>query len=217
MRGQDGSFTASAEVDQCGWLPLARARVRLTYPSDGPLLDAVTGAARIDTLVVLVRHASAGDPDRWTGDDKLRPLDNRGREQAEALRRVLAVFAPTRVLSVDNRRCRDTVTMLAADLTLPVVPDQAFEEGRYADAPAVGLHQLRELARQGGVTVVCSQGTVIPHLVTCVATQDGLSLSDVRAKGQRVGSVLQRRPAHGRRLLPHDGEPRAREGSSRCW
>jgi 8-oxo-(d)GTP phosphatase len=33
--------------------------------------------------LVLVRHASAGDRPEWEGDDRLRPLDKRGRKQAK--------------------------------------------------------------------------------------------------------------------------------------
>ena len=40
--------------------------------------------------LVLVRHASAGDPDEWQGDDRLRPLDKKGRKQAARLPEVLA-------------------------------------------------------------------------------------------------------------------------------
>ena len=36
--------------------------------------------------VLLLRHAWAGERDEWSGDDMLRPLDERGRLQALALR-----------------------------------------------------------------------------------------------------------------------------------
>ena len=32
-----------------------------------------------------IRHASAGDRDTWIGDDRARPLDDQGRQQAAAL------------------------------------------------------------------------------------------------------------------------------------
>jgi 8-oxo-dGTP diphosphatase len=40
--------------------------------------------------LVLVRHGSAGDADTWEGDDRLRPLDGKGRKQAARLVEVLA-------------------------------------------------------------------------------------------------------------------------------
>ena len=35
-------------------------------------------------IVLLVRHARAGDRSEWEGDDRLRPLDKKGRRQAKA-------------------------------------------------------------------------------------------------------------------------------------
>jgi 8-oxo-dGTP diphosphatase len=93
--------------------------------------------------VLLVRHASAGDPDQWTGDDRLRPLDAKGRRQTEALRRILPVFGPSRLLSVHNVRCVDTVTALAADLGLDGEPAHALSEQEYAAHPGRGRDLIR--------------------------------------------------------------------------
>jgi phosphohistidine phosphatase len=41
----------------------------------------------------LVRHAHAGDPARWTGDDARRPLSAKGRLQADRLAQHLAALA----------------------------------------------------------------------------------------------------------------------------
>lgn len=63
--------------------------------------------------MLLVRHASAGDSAAWRGDDRLRPLDERGRRQAEALVEALVPFAIERVVSSPYRRCLETVEPLA--------------------------------------------------------------------------------------------------------
>ena len=47
----------------------------------------------------MVRHAHAGAKDRWSGDDRLRPLTDRGRREALALVRTLTAYEPVRVLS----------------------------------------------------------------------------------------------------------------------
>jgi broad specificity phosphatase PhoE len=166
------------------------ARARLTYPRDAQLLDAVTDAARLDSVVLLVRHGSAGDPEQWTSEDRLRPLDPRGQRQAQALRRILPAFAPTRLLSVDNTRCRDTVTPLAADLGLAVEPEPALEEQRYAEQPMTGVRRIQDLARGGGTPVVCSQGTVIPDLIATLAAGDGVTLTRIRAKKGSVWALF---------------------------
>jgi 8-oxo-(d)GTP phosphatase len=35
--------------------------------------------------LLVIRHARSGDRDDWRGDDRERPLDKRGRRQADAL------------------------------------------------------------------------------------------------------------------------------------
>jgi len=42
--------------------------------------------------VILIRHASAGDRESWSGDDRLRPLDEKGWRQAEGLASALADY-----------------------------------------------------------------------------------------------------------------------------
>ena len=43
-------------------------------------------------IVLLVRHARAGDRDAWEDDDRLRPLDKKGWKQAEGLVGLLADY-----------------------------------------------------------------------------------------------------------------------------
>ena len=107
--------------------------------------------------VVLLRHASAGDRDEWQHDDRLRPLDDRGRRQALALRK-LADRGITRVVSSPYVRCVETVEPLAATLGLEVEVDRRLAEG--AD-PDDALALLAEL--DGGVA--CTHGDVIEALL----------------------------------------------------
>ena len=62
--------------------------------------------------VVLLRHASAGHRERWEGDDRLRPLDKKGRRQADALCAILRERGISRVLSSPYVRCTQTVAPL---------------------------------------------------------------------------------------------------------
>jgi phosphohistidine phosphatase len=70
----------------------------------------------------LLRHAHAGDPDKWAGSDDLRPLSERGRRQAEGLGLFLASagFAPDAILSSPKLRALDTARLVAAPLGLQV-------------------------------------------------------------------------------------------------
>jgi phosphohistidine phosphatase SixA len=101
---------------------------------------------------VLLRHASAGDRDQWTVEDRLRPLDARGRKQAAALVELLRPFGVRRVVSSPYVRCVETVEPLAAALELPVEPDDRLAEG--------AGHAAVELVREAGV-VCCTHGDIV--------------------------------------------------------
>ena len=60
-------------------------------------------------MILLLRHASAGDSAAWVGDDHERPLDKRGRKQAKALVAQLGGFAPVAIVSSPYLRCLQTV------------------------------------------------------------------------------------------------------------
>jgi len=78
----------------------------------------------------LLRHADAGDPEAWRGDDADRPLSGKGRRQAETLATFLAArgFAPGGILSSPLARARQTADILGLRLGVPVVV-----ESRLAD------------------------------------------------------------------------------------
>ena len=117
MTVRDGTFRANEEVDEIRWEPLADAGRQLSYAGDRAILDAVEPALR--TLVFLVRHARAGDRERWTGDDRLRPLDGKGRRQADAMVAPLAGYPITRLVSSPYLRCVQTLEPLSARLDAP--------------------------------------------------------------------------------------------------
>jgi len=75
--------------------------------------------------VILLRHASAGDRTAWQGDDRLRPLDERGRKQALELVGRLRARGVERVVSSPYVRCTQTV----APLGLEIVPDERLAAG----------------------------------------------------------------------------------------
>src|SRR5205823_3557973 len=126
------------------------------------------------SVVVLVRHAKAGSRSQWDGDDAQRPLSGSGREQARQLDELLGLFGPDRIVSAPLVRCRDSVASLADRLALPIDEEPLLSETGYTADPAAGLTRLRALAAVPGVTVVCSQGGVIPHLVGTLATGGSL-------------------------------------------
>jgi 8-oxo-(d)GTP phosphatase len=166
--GDDG-FTPGDETDELRWVTPARAAELLSYPHDRDVLRRFTAVGLPTSVLLLVRHAKAGNRLQWDGDDDLRPLSGSGREQARQLAGLLALFGPDHVLSAPPLRCRETVAPLAATLGAEVSDEPLLGEEGYWSDPAAGLARLRELAGAPGVTVVCSQGGVIPDVVAALA------------------------------------------------
>ena len=79
----------------------------------------------------VVRHAHAGDPAKWTGDDRRRPLSSKGIVQADRLARHLAALRlPIDVLvSSPLVRARETAEPIARALQLPVQIDERLGGG----------------------------------------------------------------------------------------
>ena len=114
--------------------------------------------------ILLVRHARAGRRDKWVGDDRLRPLSLRGREQAEALPDMLEPWllgTTPRIITSPWARCVQTVEPLAARFDTALVEDAVLGEGM-ADKAAEWFPQW--LTRRP--VVLCTHGDVIEEVLT---------------------------------------------------
>jgi 8-oxo-dGTP diphosphatase len=169
MQAVGGDFEANSEVDEMRWVPLHEAPAFCSHDADRVVLAdlARTDVPLMPTLL-LVRHARAGDRSEWDGPDDLRPLDPRGREQAQQLADVLPLFRPDDLLSAPPVRCMETVEPLAGRVGLDIRPVPELSEDGFAADPDAGLALVEQLLapREGpGVTVVCSQGGAIPYVL----------------------------------------------------
>jgi 8-oxo-dGTP diphosphatase len=178
-RARAGAFAPNDEVDELEWLSVPKARARLSYPRDRAVLDSFMTLPAALATVILVRHAHAGQRDAFVGADSKRPLDRRGRKQAAELVRCLAAFGPATVAAAPLERCRQTVAPLAEALRVPVTDEPSFSEAEYQHDPAAARRHTVELAlagADGGPTVVCSQGGVIPGVIKSLASRDALAI-----------------------------------------
>ena len=127
--------------------------------------------------LLLVRHAEADPRSAWKGPDVLRPLTAKGRRQASGLVHVLGdQFAIGRLVSSPSLRCIESLSPLAAMLTLTLEVTESLHEGVDPE-PAV------ELAREGatptgsaGALVLCSHGDLIPAILDSLQAADDLDL-----------------------------------------
>lgn len=105
--------------------------------------------ATSEIQLCLLRHAHAGDPMKWHGEDDVRPLTEKGRAQSERLGRLLASsgFHPDEILSSPKTRALETATLVAAALGLEV--KIADDLGRPLDLSTLDrlLHSAGDPAR----------------------------------------------------------------------
>jgi broad specificity phosphatase PhoE len=150
-------------------------------------------------MLLVVRHADAGDTRSWTGPDRLRPLSPTGRRQAEGLLIRLEDYPIDRILSSPTLRSQQTVQPLADDRFLEVEPLAALG----MDA---GPTQLRALFwdRRLHNVVLCTHGEVIGRLLAELVAE-GLVAEDPLdwAKGSTwLVQRTDRGQVYGRLLAP---------------
>jgi 8-oxo-(d)GTP phosphatase len=104
---------------------------------------------------ILVRHGSAGLREKWSGEDRVRPLDERGCAQAAGLVDVLSGQPIDCVCSSPYARCVETAEPLARARGLQVEPRDELAEGA---APSDVHALLDELAEVVGV--LCTHGDI---------------------------------------------------------
>ncbi len=183
------------EVDELQWLPMRRAIRKLSYDHDRQLAQRFANMPIATATILLVRHARAGKKRRWKGDDALRPLDKDGLGQARRLAAVAPCYEPVRIASADLVRCADTVRPSSQLLGVDVEIEPRLGREAYAADPLSTVAFLRELVAAGGTTLLCSQGEVIPDLMTRLAARSRVRL---RRPPARKGSVWALSFANGR-------------------
>jgi phosphohistidine phosphatase SixA len=119
-------------------------------------------------MLLVVRHADAGDKGSWDGPDVLRPLSPEGRRQAEGLVVRLEDYPVERILCSPTVRCHQTVQPLARDRLLRI-------EGVAALGVDAGAAEVLALFwdRRLRTAVLCTHRETIGRLLPQLAT-DGL-------------------------------------------
>lgn len=179
-----GEFTPNDEVDEIRWLPIAEAMELLSYQVDREVLAKADKRFRLpaDTRILYVRHAKAHDRRTWSGDDNLRPLDKKGRRQAEMLVPMLLPFRPDTVHSALPDRCQHTAAPLADELGVTLDVNELFGDEAWLASQARAQAHFEELTRAGGVHVVVAQGLIIPDMIAALSAKGRLPLEDFPAK-----------------------------------
>jgi phosphohistidine phosphatase SixA len=112
-------------------------------------------------MLLVVRHADAGDKRTWTGPDSLRPLSPSGRLQADGLVVRLEDYPIERILCSPTLRCYQTVEPLARDRLLRI---ETVPELGVGATPAQLLALFWDLELRH--SLLCSHGEGIGLLLT---------------------------------------------------
>jgi 8-oxo-(d)GTP phosphatase len=154
-------FEKNKEVDEIRWLNRKQAIALCDYENDRRLItdSGLKRLARTGTLY-LMRHAAAGDRNKWKGIDAVRPLTKKGRRQSAILADYLAGAGIERIYTSAYTRCVQTVEPLAEAIGAKVVEHDALAEGPDIDA----AYELCD-SLVGFNAVLCTHGDVIPAVI----------------------------------------------------
>ena len=190
MRAEGGIFTPSREVDELRWVPVSTAVETVTRSLDVDVLERFKSGPQETKAILLARHATAGSRSGFRGDDLLRPLDDNGREQADALVWLLTRFDIREIISAPPVRCTQTVEPVSRAVGLSVSMEDVLGEVDYYGREGQAIDLIRSVGTEGTGSVLCSQGGVIPDILTRLAEEDSVDLGEnVVAKKGSVWSL----------------------------
>jgi 8-oxo-dGTP diphosphatase len=174
-------FRPNSEVDAVHWMPLAKAKVALSYQHDIELLaefEQLHEKAGGSTFAVIVlRHAKALGRSEWDGPDAERPLAPRGTQQARRLVPTLRAWAPRRIVSSPAERCVATVAPLAKALERKVRQEPGVSQDAWDDGVARVAEVVAKRIAVGRTAVLCSHRPVLPDILRELAFATGTPFS----------------------------------------
>lgn len=187
-------YRANAEIDQVEWVPYDEALDRLSYGHDQETLREARPLRRPTHAVVVLRHGEARSRKAWRRqDDRLRPLIQAGRQQAQRVIPVLAAYDVTRVISSSSTRCVESVAPYADTTGWKLELEDGLSEEAASAEGIVGI--VDELLTADEGSVVCTHRPVLPTVFDALGVPDprletgGLLVAHVR-KGEIVATEV---------------------------
>ena len=167
------SFSPNTEIASIEWVPLEKARKKLSYAHDIDVLDRfeerlLAGRARTFAIIAL-RHGTAVPPSTWDGEDSTRPLMQRGADQALSIAPAIAAYAPAKLISSTAARCLATIAPLAGRLGLEVKASKAVSQDAWETATGNVEKVVAKRLAKRVTAVICSHGPVLPDIILEVA------------------------------------------------
>ena len=193
--GDVSGYEPNAEIDEVGWFPIDKARLRLSYEFDVVTLDEALAQVKKTRTLVVLRHSQARSRKAWRSDDRDRPLLATGKHQAGRLAPVLGAYDLRRLVCSSSTRCVQTLEPYAAAYGHKLRTDDDLSE---EDASRGGIRRLvadltawlEERPASAGGLVVCTHRPVLPWVFDAVGIEDpGLAPGELVVLHLRKGAV----------------------------
>lgn len=198
------------EVDSVMWCTPERAAAFLSNPSDAdPLEFLVKAHARgeLDTYpILLVRHAKAKPRSSWTKAEGERPLAATGLRQAQAVKGLLQVWKPLRLVTSPWKRCISTIAPYAKATGAKVKLSESLTEHSHKRSPKKTAATIEALFDKQQAVALCTHRPTLPTALQQLAEhmspwlRDLLPASDpYLAPGEVIACHVAR--GNGRRIV----------------
>ena len=181
-------YVVNDEIDQVEWVPLRKAKRRLSYTFDqATLAEALETEWRTRALVV-VRHAHARARKSWRKDDRLRPLLAEGKRDAAKLVPLLSAYGPTRLVTSSSVRCAQTLVPYAEASGWPLEETDGLSQ---EDATAESVLEIVEDLLHGKeCAAICTHRPVLPTVLDALGVvTDKLSPGELVVVHHRKGKI----------------------------
>jgi 8-oxo-dGTP pyrophosphatase MutT (NUDIX family)/phosphohistidine phosphatase SixA len=163
-------YRPNAEIDEVRWVPYDEALGLLSYDHDRDTLREARAHRRKTSAVVVLRHGRARSRKAWRQDDRLRPLVQLGRQQAQRLVPVLAAYDISRIVSSSSTRCVETVGPYADTTGWKLeLEDGLSEEDATARSVVAVVDDLVEAEESA---VLCTHRPVLPAVFDALGLED---------------------------------------------
>ncbi len=164
-----GGYLVNDEIDDVEWVPLDKARRRLSYRFDKQTLEEALDTEWRTLALVVLRHGQARSRKAWRKDDRLRPLLSTGKHQVERLTPLLAAYGPTRLVTSSSVRCVQSLAPYAAFSGLPLRETDGLSE---EDATARSVRDVVDQLLHGkDCAVLCTHRPVLPSVLDAIGVE----------------------------------------------
>ena len=160
LKTKKGRFVPNDEVDRIEWVGLHGAQALLSYNRDARLIERAHAALTnpTSTRVYLVRHGNAGVRSKWKGQDKNRPLTEKGQQQSLGVAEILARHPITEIWASPALRCAETVVPVADKIGADIQTTKLLKEFTDLDH----IHQYLKTLGPGSIVLSAHKDWIGP-------------------------------------------------------